>query len=387
MRVALVVPGFASSHDDPCIPVLRDVVRALASHVDVHVFALRYPHRPRTYRLDGITVHPLGGGDLRGVRRLPFLWRAVQAIREQHAATPFEAVHGVWLDEPGAVAVAAARSIGVTSVASLMGGELVAFHDIRYGGALSWLNRRLSRWSIRHVRHITAGSLAGTAAITAAGRSAMLLPWGIDPTLFSPQGPRMDLRGDTRILHVGSLVPVKDHALLFDVLARGRSASRDVQLHVVGDGSLRGELERLAVRAGVREAVTFHGFVPREGLGAYYRASDVVAVTSRHEMQPVVVLEAAACGLRSAGVATGLLPDLAPDLTAVATHRDPDDIARVLLSVAGDSTRRTVRGQVTPSLLQHAHTARATAEKLLELYGCRVGATRRATAAAVTHSV
>ena len=387
MRVALVVPGFASSRDDPCIPVLRDVTRALASHVDVHVFALRYPHRRRTYRLDDITIHALGGGDLRGARRLPFLWRAVQAIRRQHTVTPFEAVHGVWLDEPGAVAVAAARSIGVPSVASLMGGELVAFHDIGYGGALSRLNRRLGRWSITHAGHVTAGSIAGTAAISTVGRSATLLPWGIDPTRFSPQGPRMDLRGDTRILHVGSLVPVKDHALLFDVLARCRGASRDVQLHVVGDGPLRSELEQLAVRTGVREAVTFHGFVPREGLGAYYRASDVLAITSRHEMQPVVVLEAAACGLRSAGVATGLLPDLSPDLTAVATNRDPDDIARVLLSMAGRSMRRTVRGAVTPSLLQHACTARTTAETLLELYGSRAGATRRAPVAAVTHSV
>jgi glycosyltransferase involved in cell wall biosynthesis len=383
MRVALVVPGFASSHDDPCIPVLRDVAGELASHADVHVFALRYPHARKTYSLDGITVHGLGGGSRRGLGRVPFLWTALRAIRRQHRVTPFDAVHGVWLDEPGAVAVAAARSLGVPSVASLMGGELVAFDGIGYGGALSRLNRRLSRWSIAHAGHVTAGSTAGTNQIASMGGSATLLSWGIKAGLFRPQGPRMDLRGDVRILHVGSLVPVKDHALLFRALARSRENGRDVHLHLIGDGPLRGELERLAARTGVGDAVTFHGFVPREGLGAYYRGSDVLAVTSLHEMQPVVVLEAAACGLRSAGVAVGLLPDLLPNLAAVASTRDPDDIARVVLSVAG----RAPRGQVTTCLLPHAYTARATVERLLKLYGFGTDVHRREAVEAVTHSV
>jgi glycosyltransferase involved in cell wall biosynthesis len=388
MKIAMVVPGFASSLDDPCIPVLRDMANALGRYAEVHVFALRYPPVARRYTLDAVQVHSLGAGDRGGVRRLPLLWSAVRAIRDEHARSPFDALHGVWADEPGAVAVAAARAIARPSVVSLMGGELVALGDIAYGGARSRANRHLYAWALRHATHVTAGSLAGTTALAKHGRTARCIPWGIDPSVFAQGGPSAVLQGEIRILHVGSLVPVKDHMLLFAALREARRGPDDVHLHLVGDGPLRDSLQRGAESLGIRDAVTFHGHVPRRQLGPYYRACDVLAVTSRHEMQPVVVLEAAACGLRSAGVAVGLLPDLSPDLTVVAPDRDPTRIARSLLSTAARSIRRERRHPITPpSLLPNAYTAGATAAHFLALYSHSSRSADHAVLQVVTPSV
>ena len=61
MRIALITPGFSASASDWCIPVLLDHVRELAREHEVHIFALRYPHRRERYEVYGATVHPSSG--------------------------------------------------------------------------------------------------------------------------------------------------------------------------------------------------------------------------------------------------------------------------------------------------------------------------------------
>src|SRR5437764_971125 len=82
-------------------------------------------------------------------------------------------------------------------------------------------------------------------------------------------------------------------------------AEPGAHLHLVGEGPQRRLLELQAEQLGISGAVSFHGPVRREKLGAYYRAADVLAVSSRHEAQSVVVLEAALCGLPVVGAAVG----------------------------------------------------------------------------------
>src|SRR6516164_10577049 len=101
MKVGLIVPGFSADAGDWCIPVLVDVVRALSNRAEVHVFALRYPHRHDRYRLHGAQVHALGGGVVRGPRRAGLLAAACASVIAEHRRSPFDALHGLWADEPG----------------------------------------------------------------------------------------------------------------------------------------------------------------------------------------------------------------------------------------------------------------------------------------------
>jgi hypothetical protein len=78
-------------------------------------------------------------------------------------------------------------------------------------------------------------------------------------------------------------------------------------------------------------------------------------------MQPMVVLEAAFCGLRTIGTPVGLLPDLAPALTTVIPHNDPHALAASLL--AFQPTARVRATAITPEYL-----ATSTAASLLSLY-------------------
>ncbi len=318
MRIGLITPGFSADERDWCIPALLDLVRELSSRHDVHVLTLRYPHQRRTYQVFGATVNALGGATAGGIHRLPLLTRALIAIRRAHRQAPFDVLHALWADEPGFLAVSAGRLLGVPAVVSLLGGELLALPEIGYGGQLGRSNRWLTGQALRHAHVVTAGSeLLREIAAPYAGRGRLVVrPLGVDTHLFCPVQPDgvaesvLSLAGEIKLLHVASLVPIKDQVTLLRSVALVAKQHAGVHLHVLGDGPLRVSLDIEAHALNLSEQVTFHGDVPHERLPDFYRAADLFVLSSRYESQSLVVLEAGACGCPAAGTAVGILPEL-----------------------------------------------------------------------------
>ncbi len=316
MRVGLVTPGFSASETDWCIPALLDFVRTLARDHDVYVLALRYPSPAARYQVHGATVETLGGGARRGLSRLGLLAHAVVRLRRETRRRGLEVLHALWAHEPGAVVTRVGRDLGVPSVVSILGGELVALPGAAYGGQLSWSNRYLTRTALEHADAVTVGSsrLQSQARRYTDTAKISLAPLGVDTQRFSPDategGPR--LAGSPSLLCVASWVPVKDQATLLEALAltASRGALPDAHLHLVGSGPCEGDLRALTDRLGLDSCVTFHGEVPHERLPDYYRAADVCVLSSLFESQAMVVLEAAACGRVTIGTRVGLLGEL-----------------------------------------------------------------------------
>jgi glycosyltransferase involved in cell wall biosynthesis len=316
MRIMLITPGFSADEDDWRMPAVRNLAAELARRGDLRILALHYPYRKGSYAVTGARVHALGGANKRGLRRAWLLLRAVAWTIGEHRRRPADVLHGLWADEAGAVAVAAGRLLRIPAVASLTGGELVALPDIGYGGGLSRLGRRITPQALRHATRVTAGSASLERLATPHVPTGRLvrLPLGVDTELFSP-GPPLAARepladGAVRLLCVASLTPVKDHATLLRALARIADQVPGVQLHLVGDGPLRTELALQADALGVARRVSFHGAVPHDRLPHYYRAADLLVLSSRYESQAMVALEAAACGCPVVGTAVGVLPEL-----------------------------------------------------------------------------
>jgi glycosyltransferase involved in cell wall biosynthesis len=224
---------------------------------------------------------------------------------------PFDVLHGMWADEPGFVATTAARLLRVPSVVSLLGGELVGMPEIGYGGQLSRANRTLTRVALRAASRVTVGSafLRDIAEQRVAPERLTTLPFGVDGSRFSADGDVVRLIGDPALLHVASLVPVKDQAMLLRAFVRMRDDLPNAHLHILGDGVMRDDLARLAASLGMTDAVTFHGAVDHGALAGHYRGADACLLTSRYESQGMVVLEAAACGSPTFGTSVGLLPE------------------------------------------------------------------------------
>src|ERR1051326_8589210 len=113
MNIGLVVPGFSADATDWCIPALRHLARTLAARDDVRVLALRYPYSAGRYEIDGAEALAL--------------WRPIlQALRFEHARRRFDVLHAFWATESGLLAALAGRILGVPTLVSLAGGELVA---------------------------------------------------------------------------------------------------------------------------------------------------------------------------------------------------------------------------------------------------------------------
>jgi glycosyltransferase involved in cell wall biosynthesis len=127
---------------------------------------------------------------------------------------------------------------------------------------------------------------------------ALPVSCGLDLDRFSqPAGEADDAArdGNTRVLFVGRLDEEKNADQLLRALAL-LSGRPDVRGEIVGDGSCRRSLERLAAELGVADRVTFHGLASdQEVLDAYARC-DVFCMPGTAELQSLVTMEAMAAG-------------------------------------------------------------------------------------------
>ena len=327
MNVGLVVPGFSADAADWCIPALRHLARSLASRDDVRVIAVRYPYRRARYRVDGAEVIALGGAQVHGAGTLP-LWReALGVLKAEHQKRPFEALHAFWATESGLLAAMAGRILGVPTLVSLAGGELVALRDIGYGDQRSAWERLKVGASLRLATAVSVGSrlLMGLAGAHVPRGRLHRAPLGVDLGMFHPQ------RGQQarRFIHVGALVPVKDHVTLLQAFAAVRRGDASATLDLVGDGPLRGHVQQVAKELGLQDHVTFKGDIDHAALPAVYRAADAFVLSSRYEAQCMAALEAAACGLAIVGTRVGVLPELSQ---SVAPIGDANALAQAMLA-------------------------------------------------------
>jgi glycosyltransferase involved in cell wall biosynthesis len=372
MNIGLVLPGFSADEGDWALPVQVNLVRTLTQRDTVRVLALRYPHRQDSYTAFGATVMALGAGQARGRARLA-LWRdALRTIKQMHTETPFDVLHGMWADETGLLTVWAGRRLGVQSVVSILGGELTRLHDIDYG-----LQRGLfSRWIVGQALRADAVVMAGAYArerIRAAryrvpDSRLHIIPMGVDTRLFRPDATPRDPR---RLVHVGSLVPVKDQATLLRALAR----LEGVTLDIIGDGTERTRLAALAESLGIAGRVHFLGAVPHTDLPLFYRRATLHVMTSRSEALPLAALEAAACGTPTICTAAGALPNY-PAIALTVPVGDDAALAQAISDLLDNPQQLSVRRAAALDAVRHRLTIYHTAAKLRDLYATLAATTR-----------
>ncbi len=96
-------------------------------------------------------------------------------------------------------------------------------------------------------------------------------------------------------LYSGQLIWRKGVDILLDAFRQVANQNDHVALLLLGDGPLRAELEHQS--ASIDAPVVFAGHQPQATLPAYFRASDVFVIASRHDGWAVVVNEACGAGL------------------------------------------------------------------------------------------
>ncbi len=365
MNIGILLPGFSSDENDWAIPVQLNLVREMARHDDVRVLALRYPHRRDRYSVYGAEVHSLGVGQVRGSRRLALWWDAIKTLWRLHREKPFDVFHAMWADETGLIAAWAGKLLNVPVVVSIAGGELVGFEDIGYGlqrGAFShWtVGQALTGANAVIAACSYAKNLIAQAGYAIPDSKIRIMTPGVDTKVFSPS---TEPPIPNRLIHVGSLVGVKDQATLLRALAK----LEGVMLDILGTGPEQARLELLASELQIRERINFIGAVHHLDLPKYYRRAALNVLTSRHEGLGMVTLEAGACCVPTISTNVGLLPDI-PTMGAVVPVGDDAALANAIQNLLSDENRCAEIGSAAHRIVTEKFTIQHTVAQFRALY-------------------
>lgn len=151
---------------------------------------------------------------------------------------------------------------------------------------------------------------------------------------------------DTPVIStVSRLAAHKGHEYVLQALRRLRREIPDLHYLIVGQGELKGELQRRAENLGVAEAVTFTGRVPHHQLPACYTLSDVMVMPSfKIRGQPtegfgLTYLEAGACETPVIGTLTGGVPEAIDHGISglLVPPKDPEALADALRRILSDA--------------------------------------------------
>jgi glycosyltransferase involved in cell wall biosynthesis len=159
---------------------------------------------------------------------------------------------------------------------------------------------------------------------------------------------------------------VKDQARLIDALAI-LAESADVYLDLVGEDTVGGALQARASALGVRDRITFHGFVPHDQIAAIRKRAHLYVQTSRHESAGVAVLEAAAEGLPVIGTPVGYVADWAPERAFAFAGKSVKSVAVAIATLLKDPDRRQRLAEAAHDFAR-AHDADQTAEEIVKMY-------------------
>jgi glycosyltransferase involved in cell wall biosynthesis len=233
---------------------------------------------------------PVHSGLLRRKSDVGVLWRLAGLFQRRR----IDAVVTVGAGDKMFWGRLAARLAGVPVVAS-------ALHSTGWPDRVQLANRLLAPLTDAFiaVAEPQARHLAAHEGCTAA--KVRVIPNGVDVERFRPRAPDARLReslgfaeGAPVVGIIAALRPEKNHELFLSAAARVLKAVPGARFLVIGDGPRRDELQALARLLSVSDAVRFLG--TRSDVPELLSLTDVLALTSHMEANPVSILEAMAAG-------------------------------------------------------------------------------------------
>jgi glycosyltransferase involved in cell wall biosynthesis len=165
-----------------------------------------------------------------------------------------------------------------------------------------------------------------------------VLPNPVDARRYGQAYPRRRDE-ELRIATAARLAPEKSLDVLLRAVASLRRSGIAARVTIMGEGSQRDSLARLARDLGLGSHARFTGHLARDELARELQDAHVFALTSLVENLPVVVIEALCTGLPVVATRVGGVPELIDDTNGLCTPvGDVEAVTRALADV-GSSDR------------------------------------------------
>jgi glycosyltransferase involved in cell wall biosynthesis len=174
-------------------------------------------------------------------------------------------------------------------------------------------------------------------------RKIVVVPNGRDLSVFRPGAGGLAVRKELGIDRatplvgvVGRLEEQKGHVYMLDAWPSVLAELPDARLLIVGEGSLRGALERRVNALGIASSVLFAGF--RADVPRVLDALDVLALPSLYEGMPLTAIEASAMAKPVVATAVDGTPEVIREgrTGRLIPPREPAALSRALRAVLRD---------------------------------------------------
>ena len=324
---------------------------------------------PDALRTLGVQVVELPGRNLRDVRRFRSL---VQHLNDAR----YDVVQS-HLTTANILVAVAGRLTSTPTIATL---HSVDGSPLFYRGQpprfplARWVFETLAlRFGVSRVVAVGHG-VAAAHARRVGGRKIEVIPNAVMPSARLTTTERVELRRELSsnpsgplVISVGRVVAAKGFHDLIDAFARVAVDRPDARLVVVGDGSLRRDLESRIVALGLDDIVRLAG--SRNDVPRLLAAADLYVSASHWEGLPISILEAMSAGLPVVGTQVGDVPQVVvPGTGTVVPPGRPELLASAIVDMLNDPVRMQAAGRTARCQTEQAYALDVWMDRLIVLY-------------------
>jgi len=237
----------------------------------------------------------------------------------------------------------------------------------------SSLHRRLLIWNLSKADAVCATSRQlgkATDSYLHNESKSIITPFGADLSVFKPF--EHDKKDSLTIGIVKSLEPKYGIEYLIRAFARVKKIKPNLKLLIVGSGSLRDELQKLAANLGISGQTRFAGRVPHDEVPNCLHQIDIFVNPSIHESETfgVAVLEASACELPVITSDIGGLPEVVQEgITGfLILPRDVEGLAEKLELLIQNADLRQKMGKAGREFVKKSYDWNENAKIMENLY-------------------
>ncbi|MBN2445609.1 MAG: glycosyltransferase [Phycisphaerae bacterium] len=219
--------------------------------------------------------------------RVPRIRRIIRAFQPDVVFAPYLASNGL---------SAALSWKGPLAVCAVGGDVLEQVKGPRLRRCLRETLVRFVCWRSDLIHSVSQGITDELVRLGVTPAKIIQFPIGMDPKRFCP-APGMPRAEGTRFVAIRKHEPVYDNATIIRALGRLRAKGRTFHCTIACNGSLLDDHKAQAREAGLDDAVSFTGNLPREQVVDTLRQADVYVSASLSDGTSVALLEAMAVGL------------------------------------------------------------------------------------------
>ena len=174
--------------------------------------------------------------------------------------------------------------------------------------------------------------------------------------------------GEKAVGMVARLEEVKDHETFLLAAQNVLEKRKDVRFYIVGDGSLREELERRTLELGISEWVTFTGFI--KDVEKIEAALDIAVITSKAEALCLSIIESMIAGIPAVGTDSGGVAEVIQhgENGFLVPIGDADELAERIEELLADDEKRKAFGAQAKKHAESMFMADKMTKRIEKLY-------------------